>query len=205
MARTNLMVITYATKHGTDVLFAKTKHPPIPRQHLMWGNTPDSLPKIDEHILRRLGCDEPDLGWESAYYYEIFDVATLEDQIDFDKFGMKPKKTIELTVEEHEQAFELLSNDGVRTRQMPPSDPHWSKLVKIDETDYNIQVEIFYNEDHWEARAKLFLTSPRLLGQGVDTDYVKSLNDDNVSTTQGLSGTDWEFDECVLVIKSTEK
>ena len=88
MARTNLMVITYATKHGTDVLFAKTKHPPIPRQHLMWGNTPDSLPKIDEHILRRLGCDEPDLGWESAYYYEIFDVATLEDQIDFDSLAI---------------------------------------------------------------------------------------------------------------------
>jgi hypothetical protein len=201
MARTNLMVITYATKHGTDVLFAKTKHPPIPRQHLMWGNTPDSLPKIDEHILRRLGCDEPDLGWESAYYYEIFDVATLEDQIDFDKFGMKPKKTIELTVEEHEQAFELLSNDGHAVPvQMPPSDPHWSKLVKIDETDYNIQVEIFYNEDHWEARAKLFLTQlnrHRWTG--------KSLNDDNVNTTQGLSGTDWEFDECVLVIKSTEK
>ena len=113
---------------------------------------------------------------------------------------MKPKKTIELTVEEHEQAFELLSNDGVRTRQMPPSDPHWSKLVKIDETDYNIQVEIFYNEDHWEARAKLFLTQlnrHRWTG--------KSLNDDNVNTTQGLSGTDWEFDECVLVIKSMEK
>jgi len=203
MARKNLMVITYTTKHGTDVLFAKTEHPPIPRQNLMWGNTPDSLPEIDEHILRRLGCDEPDLGWESAYYYEIFDVATLEDQIDFDKFGMKPKKTIELTDKEHEQAFKLLDNDGVSSRSI--LEPYkelvdqvvWSKMVKIDETNY-VQVEIFYNEDHWEARAKLFLTS---LGEN----YREKLSDDNVDTTQGLSGTDWEFDECVLVIKSTEK
>lgn len=204
MARKNLMVITYTTKHGTDVLFAKTEHPPIPRQNLMWGNTPDSLPEIDEHILRRLGCDEPDLGWESAYYYEIFDVATLEDQIDFDKFGMKPKKTIELTVEEHEQAFELLDNDGVSRdnihgRGRTSGSPLWSKLVKIDETDYDVQVEIFYNKDHWEARAKLIDKA------NFQHRIVESLNDDNVDTTQGLSGTDWEFDECVLVIKSTEK
>ena len=162
------------------------------------------MPEIDEHILRRLGCDEPDLGWESAYYYEIFDVATLEDQIDFDKFGMKPKKTIELTVEEHEQAFELLDNDGVSRdnihgRGRTSGSPLWSKLVKIDETDYDVQVEIFYNKDHWEARAKLIDKA------NFQHRIVESLNDDNVDTTQGLSGTDWEFDECVLVIKSTEK
>jgi hypothetical protein len=217
----NLAIILYSHKYGTDVILAKTAHPAVSRAKMAFGATPDTLPPIDNHLLRKLGVSDPNLGeYEWAEYYEILASDQIDNEADLDAIRAKPKLVFDLTEDEWNRTYQLLNDTDENLKRDSVVWEKWFELpdrvVALDSQvrihTYAIVVEIVSptqpgDESCW-VQAHLFERfsgdSSEEAGRYVNREDGEWSMIGTSDVSESIHG-DWEFPEAVLVIQGSHE